>query len=566
MNIMTNIMYYFNYYFPNFRALSKITAYFSTDYNKAILCLTEKGYDFYDEFESLFELYKESYCPNNEELFYINNIKFSNLRNNMNVKVNFLLKAWKSNIKEFKLDIQLYKQNLSYLELNYQYNILKTEFKILNIEYKKIKPVYEAISLRILSKKILEILINKNIQLIDVYDYIPESDTLKKYYNCLKSYYFPDLRNNKNIQNNVKALIQNIEKKNNKENKDEKIPKIIYNSNDDIVKIIKALFNLKKYCNTIVYPGENGIINFDLNEYIAGEINDKINSEEELINEYYNNSNEEFIIDNNIKGKPKIINNTKFHISKIVEYIAYGNCSNILISKLNNLSKSIRNKILRYKKEIENEKEIVIEYKNTLEEANTILKKINEELGDLLLSEKDCIPFINSCEDLVDYFNKNKASTNQIPLNLFKNNEQAQQNVLYLNDKFKHIDIYHRLLLNITFEYNIALIKLKSEIIQIIERLNSIVKIEADIKKIDCEKELQEVENKINTINNNLFIFNRKKFFVEINQNEFVMKVIGEFPKNFIIDISGKEIVDFYFYIYLLKHDLYDEKSFKMLN
>ena len=45
-----SLISYFNYYFPSFRGNKKIIEYFNTPYNNAIKTLSEKGFDFLDEF------------------------------------------------------------------------------------------------------------------------------------------------------------------------------------------------------------------------------------------------------------------------------------------------------------------------------------------------------------------------------------------------------------------------------------------------------------------------------------------------------------------------------------
>lgn len=65
---------------------------------------------------------------------------------------------------------------------------------------------------------------------------------------------------------------------------------------------------------------------------------------------------------------------------------------------------------------------------------------------------------------------------------------------------------------------------------------------------------------KIKAINRKIIIFDREKIFNDISQKEFFTKMKREFENVNLIKFSGKEITDFYFFIYLLKNDIYDEK------
>ena len=114
-----------------------------------------------------------------------------------------------------------------------------------------------------------------------------------------------------------------------------------------------------------------------------------------------------------------------------------------------------------------------------------------------------------------------------------------------------------------TFKLNLELIDLKKEIIPIMNNIEIIKEIENCITNINFKNDLKKIETEIDAIDKHLFIFERKKFFSEISQEKFISIINNEFSFSKWIDISGKEITDFYFFIYLLKMDIYHEKSYK---
>ena len=125
------------------------------------------------------------------------------------------------------------------------------------------------------------------------------------------------------------------------------------------------------------------------------------------------------------------------------------------------------------------------------------------------------------------------------------------------------MNIYERLKLNVTFKYNIIYIEIYKKIIPILNQLKILEGIENQIDSLSFKKEFDEIEKDINEINRKVVLFDRKKIFDEVSQDEFFEKVKNEFENINLVDISGKEIVNFYFYTYLLKNNLYDEKSYK---
>ena len=334
-SIRTSFNYYFNTFFPNYRGDSKIKEYFQYGYNNAIIKLTEEGYELYTEFERLCNCYKLTYNLNNEETLYINSIRYKYLENHMNIHDQL-----ENNIEKYELFIHIAKcfiiscqERINFIDLQYENNIIKNECHILSIEIKKLKPIFEAVNLRIFNKKLLEILIRKNINSIDVVNYFPEVNKLKCYLKSLKCHYIKKKESKKDIQKEITDLIQILEKK--EINSDNSFIK--YNNDNPITQIIKLLFNINKYCNKIVHS--EYIINFNMNEYIKNNFKSYITEID--INE--NNENEEEVqktINNNYEQKKT----AKFSVKDIAEFIAYGKSSHTTLLKLKELSKKITKK------------------------------------------------------------------------------------------------------------------------------------------------------------------------------------------------------------------------------
>jgi len=66
----------------------------------------------------------------------------------------------------------------------------------------------------------------------------------------------------------------------------------------------------------------------------------------------------------------------------------------------------------------------------------------------------------------------------------------------------------------------------------------------------------------INNITISIDFIKREQLFTEINQEEFVKTLESDFQTEQ-INYLNDEINNFYLYIYLLKRNVYDEKSYK---
>ena len=228
MKIFSNIKYYLNYFYFN-RGDTKIREYFSSnEYNNAIKELTEEGYfQMYLIFQDLVKIYSNLYPLNSEESLYISQVekkfisKFNFPQDNEHYKR--LIEFAENYIRSYKIsDIGFEKE--------FKINFLKCELDSYKKELEKGIPISEAIILNKLVKILLEKLIIKNIDNIDIIDYIPNPIILSNYLKSLKSHYIVRDNDDMNIENKLKEEIKISENyyERNKKDKIKKIPKINY--------------------------------------------------------------------------------------------------------------------------------------------------------------------------------------------------------------------------------------------------------------------------------------------------------------------------------------------------
>lgn len=540
-------------FFPSSRGSTTIREYFNSPYNNAIYKLTAEGYELENEFTNLCHTYQLHYTLNQEELFFIDKIKNENLKNHF--KLNKLRPLeYELFINNTRFFIKLYKETLKEMNLQYEWQILRNNCDLLEKELKKLRPIYEAVIMRKFIKKILEILIKKNIKEIKLINYIPNINILNSYLNCLKMYYMKERGGKKDIQSEVNNLIEKI--KNNKKSKEDNLKnsQIKYsNESKEIVKVIKLLFAIKNYCNQLIHP--KCVINFNINEYISH--NNFIYDN----NDNYENEDTECnrIIETNLKVK----NSLSFPISKILDFIAYGKDTHVLLIKLKELSMKIKAKMEQTQNRI---KEMDYQEKEAnyyIEKLTSIQQDIDDNLKNLILSENFQLLNRKKVKNIITYLNNNFLNLENIPLSVAKGDKDEEKNIKQLNDILSNLDIYKRLKFNLTFNQNLELIDLKKEIIHIMKKVEIIKEIENNINDINFKDDLEKIKTEIDGIDKQIFIFERKKFFSEISQEKFLFVIEKEFSSNKSIDVSGKEITDFYFFIYLLKMDIYHEKSYK---
>lgn len=126
------------------------------------------------------------------------------------------------------------------------------------------------------------------------------------------------------------------------------------------------------------------------------------------------------------------------------------------------------------------------------------------------------------------------------------------------------MSIKNRLKVNVTFEANIYMINIIKKLNEKIGDLEKVVNINYLIN--DLYNYYNEEIEKLNTENNNITIslefIKREEIFTEINQEEFIRTLESDF-ENEKINYLNDDINNFLLYIYLLKKNLYDEKSYK---
>ena len=578
-----NVISYFNYFLANFRGNSQIIEYFKSPYNNAILELSKEGYGFLDEFRRLVNIYTNNYSLSNSELAFVLEV---NTLNTSNLAKYVLLP---SKLNEYKIFIRLaksfiiiFKEYISNLEIKCNIKYLKNECHILSLDIEQMKPIYEAVVLRICVKKLLEIFIRKNINLIELDNYSPEEENMIIYLNSLKINYVPNRYNKEeNIQNSVSEIINKMVNQNNNNNninnnniknnninnninnkinnninnninninKDSKNnPKIIIKGNDNKEQILRILLKIKKYCNEIIHPNEKKI-NFNIKEYI----NNNDNKDYDYNSDSGSNGSEYSKLNNNpINYSPQ----------RLADFIIFGKGPYKVLTKLKELYQNIKKKyktIFEEIGEIENQKD---KAKDHIEELSSMQKDINNILKDLILSEKNCSINLDKTNYISEYLETNILSLAPIPLNNIQDVKEIE-NIKELNSMFGNLDTYQRLKLNATFRLNKEFMLINKEINPILSQLKAIEGIEKKENNLNFKKEFDEIKKEINNINIKIKIFDRTKIFTDISQKDFFSKLMGEFKNINLIDVSGKEINNFYFYTYLIKNNIYDEKSYK---
>ena len=135
-----------------------------------------------------------------------------------------------------------------------------------------------------------------------------------------------------------------------------------------------------------------------------------------------------------------------------------------------------------------------------------------------------------------------------------------------LNKELNKLDIYSRIKFNLTFERDLKLMELKSELDNTVETVKLTDDLLEKLKALKSEfnQKLNEVQNKVSLINDCLFVFDYSKLFKEINVEEF-SKCIKENFKDVTIDLFEEEINNIFLYIYFLKKGIYNEIAYKSI-
>ena len=569
MNLWLNIKYYFKY-FDIIRGQDSIKNYFSSNETfKAIKELTEEGYnEFYSKFCDIAESYSNLYPMNSAEISFIENVKNKCISNLIaKHKEKFLI--WDSKVSATFDYVSLFSENKEKLNDQFQLKILQCENKLLKKNLEQIWPISEAVILRRLCKKLLEKLIKKNINIIDIDNYIPDIKILKNYLKSLSVNYFPDkVGKDKNfdIEKDLKKLIAELEKSEKESHKKEtkkKNPSIKFlNENNEDIKIIKIMLKMKTECNHLIHFNKNFTDNIDIIKHICDNFNIKKREENSIeMEEELDELNEE-----HQKNQANKIEDKSISISKVAEFIAYGNPSILTLKKLETFSNEMTKKTKEINKIINNLKQNVDDFN---ERKNLMLKiksHIDKELSNLVIKNFDLSLNDLEIEAFANYFNKNIYNINDIQANeIAINNEPIEINYInYFNDLRRRMCIKDRLKLNITFDANMQMINITKKLDIIIDKLEKIKQL---IEKINVINNYYIIEMKkliveINNIKISINFIKRENIFIDINQESFIITLQKDF-ENEKVDYFNNEVNNFFLFIYLLKNNLYDEKSYK---
>jgi len=551
--MIKNVGKYFYRYILGYRYDYEIINYFIEPYRNAIQTLYSDGYPVEKEYFRLIREYGMRYSPlNNEELEYIF------FKNMVDKKINLDLE-----LKYFESKREII-QNKSFILLNHtKYYGLETDYKnqiktlsihseILSKEIKRINPVYNAVVIRKMVKFLEEKLIQTFIQYFDVENFHPKNDLLNKYKERVLEIEFD--KKSECIANIDKLLAQKHKELNKNENR--KInPKIKYLDNNNITKIERIFHNIRQYCNSIIhFDPKKKEVAFNLDTSIFGdkETKDPQDNINYIITEIQE-KNEHYYV----------------NISTVVDYIVHANLPNEELNKLSEIKNNfdikfnsifdLLKKDSSYKKlnsfnHYEKSKEVIME---NVEFVENLMEKI--KVPQFVKNLKK-----NEIKNIINYVNNNKYDLEQI--NIVNCEKKEKDLLVNLNKELNKLDIYSRIKFNLTFERDLKLMELKSELDNTVETVKLTDDLLEKLKALKSEfnQKLNEVQNKVSLINDCLFVFDYSKLFKEINLEEF-SKCIKENFKDVTIDLFEEEINNIFLYIYFLKKGIYNEIAYKSI-
>ena len=477
-----------------------------------------------------------------------------------------------------KAFVYFYKENKINFDKEYWISLLENELTVLKNIIKKINPITEAVVLRRFVKKMTEKYIKKNIAKIEIQNYFPDSKILESYKKSLSQNYIYRQGCGTDIQSSINMVLKAIKLEESKK-KGLKLSKpklIVLDESDKANELMKVLFKIKTNCNQIIHFESIYKQNVLINEYVMNDsqFNEELEDEEEQNEE----QNEENTIHENIQNKNEIIkknNDIKIiSISKIVKFIANGNKDNSSLEKLMKLRKEMKTRVKTLKDSIKtlNDYQIsgLIDYKELIQ---GLKRNIKRDLSSLVLKKYDLDLSDDKIKSLALQFSKNPVNLNDIKIEDDddaddeddSNKYEGEENDLeYFNGLRRQMNIKDKIKFNITFAYNLAIINYKKTIDNLLPEFNKIDTINNSIQELnnyfkgELDKVIQESQNSDKIIK----LINRDGIFVDIKKEEFVSILENEF-KDENIDIFEPEINNFYFFVYLLKQGLYDEKSYK---
>ena len=583
MRALSNLGYYLNY-LNILRGDNTIINYFSSNENyQAIKELTEEGYpQFYDEFCQIVESYSNLYPLNTSELRFIKKIEKKNISKALTKNNNNYI-IWDIKVTSEFNYIKFFKECNKNINEHYQIEILKCEKELMRKNLEQIWPITEAVILRRFCKKLLEMLIKKNINLIDVENYIPDVQILNNYALSLSKNYMAYMKNKKeesiDIEKEVKIIISNIENNNKLDvpkDKKKKNPKLkYYNEDHNDIKVIKSMLKMKTQCNQIIHFNKKFADNLNINDYIYNNfqiINDEfsfsLEEEEEKEEEEKKSEGPKVVNIINISNEPKPKKDKNISISNVARFIAYGQPAMSTLKSLETFSENIKIKAKEIQKLINKleKKKNNSDIDDRINDMNSIKSSIDEELPNLVINDYENHLSNDKISAFAKYFKDNFLNINDIPYNevTINNNPIDRKYINYFNDLRRRMSIKNKLKFNVTFEANIYLINISKKLNKIISKLENIRTINNSINDLNryYNEEMGKLNTEINNIKISIDFIKREQFFTEINQVEFVKTLESDFQTEQ-INYLNDEINNFYLYIYLLKRNVYDEKSYK---
>ena len=573
MNVWSNVKYYLNYFDLN-RGDNKIINYFSSNENyKAIKELTNEGYfQFLNEFNEIVNSYSAIYPLNKQELAFIERIRGSCLSNiKLNINNNYF--ALEARIKSEKEYLTSYKQRKSNLKNEYTLDILDLKTKILKKNIKQIWPISDAVITRRFTKKLLESLIRDNIKRISLENYIPNIQTLKKYkVSMSNNYIYREISQGKGKKKELNkemelgkiiSLMEKAPKEKSLEQKNENIKIKYLKEDEDVIKVIKLLFRMKNACNKVIHFNKKFGENLNANDYIQLNFMNNEEKEEESKEE---KEGEENINEINTIKENKSIMDKNIPISTVAKFIAFGNSSHKTLKNFEKYDKKLKKKIETIQTKVDNLIEInqLTDYELRKGEIVYIKSIIEEELSKLVINDYELSLSKEGIKILDDCFKNNILNLDDIQSNEINLDIVKIDCVSYFNGLRKGMSVKEKYKFNITFDININLLNLKKEIETLIPLYNKIGIINDDIDKLNVEYEqkLNEIRKEIDDIKITKKFLKREDIFSDLTQDKFIKSLEAKFDK-INLDYFEPEINNFHLYIYLLKNNIYDEKSYK---
>lgn len=383
----------------------------------------------------------------------------------------------------------------------------------------------------------------------------PKNDLLNKYKERVLEIEFD--KKSECIANIDKLLAQKHKELNKNENR--KInPKIKYLDNNNITKIERIFHNIRKYCNSIIHFDPKKEVAFNIDTSIFGDIVIQAETKDPQDNINY--------ITTKIQEKNE---HYYVNISTVVDYIVHANLPNEELNKLSEIKNNfdikfnsifdLLKKDSSYKKlnsfnHYEKSKEVIME---NVEFVENLMEKI--KVPQFVKNLKK-----NEIKNIINYVNNNKYDLEQI--NIVNCEKKEKDLLVNLNKELNKLDIYSRIKFNLTFERDLKLMELKSELDNTVETVKLTDDLLEKLKALKSEfnQKLNEVQNKVSLINDCLFVFDYSKLFKEINVEEF-SKCIKENFKDVTIDLFEEEINNIFLYIYFLKKGIYNEIAYKSI-